>query len=113
MSKTLETILLNAIDNEIQNNDYEGLLSLQNAQSFNYVDKFEWLHKRYLTESGYGRYMSLTEWFQGLAVDIPYWNSDIENLGLDSSTYWDDLASTLINLISYKPVEICNLSYLD
>ena len=52
--------------------------------------------------------MSLTEWFQGLAVDVPFWNSDIEALGLDSETYWDDLASTLINLISYKPVEICN-----
>ena len=71
MSKSIETIQLNPIDNEIQNNEYDGLLSLQNAQSFNYVDKFDWLHKRYLTESGYGRYMSLTEWFQGLAVDIP------------------------------------------
>tara|TARA_R100000988_G_C4005164_1_gene172022 strand:+ start:2873 stop:3220 length:348 start_codon:yes stop_codon:yes gene_type:complete len=107
-NKTLETLLLNAIDDEIQNNEYDGLLSLQNAQSFNYVDKFDWLHTRYLTESGYGRYMSLTEWFQGLAVDIPFWNDDIENLGLDSSTYWDDLATTLINLISYKPVEIVN-----
>ena len=37
MSKTIETVLLNAIDNEIQNNDYDGLLSLQNAQSFNTV----------------------------------------------------------------------------
>ena len=35
MSKTIETLLLNAIDNEIQNNEYDGLLSLQNAQSFN------------------------------------------------------------------------------
>lgn len=108
MSKTIETLLLNAIDNEIQNNDYDGLLSLQNAQSFNYVDKFEWLHKRYNFESNYGQDMSLVEWFQGLAIDIPFWNSDIENLGLDSATYWDDLATTLINLISYKPVEIIN-----
>ena len=108
MSKTIETVLLNAIDNEIQNNDYEGLLSLQNAQSFNYIDKFDWLHTRYNLESGYGQYMSLTEWFQGLAVDVPFWNSDIEALGLDSSTYWEDLATTLINLISYKPVEIVN-----
>lgn len=108
MSKTIETILLNAIDNEIQSKEYDGLLSLQNAQSFNYVEKFEWLHKRYNFESNYGQDMSLTEWFQGLAIDIPFWNSDIENLGLDSSTYWDDLATTLINLISYKPVEIVN-----
>ena len=108
MSKTIETVLLNAIDNEIQNNDYDGLLSLQNAQSFNYVEKFEWLHTRFNLESNYGQYMSLTEWFQGLAVDVPFWNSDIEALGLDSSTYWDDLATTLISLISYKPVEICN-----
>lgn len=108
MSKTIETLLLNAIDDEILNNEYDGLLSLQNAQSFNYVEKFEWLHKRFNLESNYGRDMSLTEWFQGLAVNIPYWNDDIENLGLDSSTYWDDLATTLINLISYKPVEIVN-----
>ena len=108
MSKTIETLLLNAIDNEILNNEYDGLLSLQNAQSFNYVDKFDWLHKRYNFESNYGQDMSLSEWFMGLAVDGPFWNDDIENLGLDSSTYWDDLATTLINLISYKPVEICN-----
>jgi len=108
MSKTIETLLLNAIDDEILNNEYDGLLSLQNAQSFNYVDKFNWLHNRYNFESNYGQDMSLTEWFQGLAVDIPFWNDDIENLGLDSSTYWDDLATTLINLISYKPVEIVN-----
>ena len=107
-NKTLETILLNAIDDEILNNEYDGLLSLQNAQSFNYVEKFEWLHKRFNLESNYGQYMTLQEWFQGLAVDVPFWNSDIEALGLDSSTYWDDLATTLINLISYKPVEICN-----
>ena len=100
MSKTIETLLLNAIDNEIQNNDYDGLLSLQNAQSFNYVEKFEWLHKRYNFESRYGQYMSLTEWFQGLAVDVPFWNSDIEALGLDSETYWDDLVKTLIKVIT-------------
>ena len=46
-NKTLETILLNAIDDEILNNEYDGLLSLQNAQSFNYVEKFEWLHINY------------------------------------------------------------------
>ena len=107
-NKTLETILLNAIDDEILNNEYDGLLSLQNAQSFNYVEKFEWLHKRFNLESRYGQDMTLTEWFQGLAVNVPYWDSDIEALGLDSFTYWDDLATTLINLISYKPVEICN-----
>ena len=107
-NKTLETILLNAIDDEIQNNEYDGLLSLQNAQSFNYVDKFDWLHKRFNLESNYGQYMSLTEWFQGLAVSVPYWDNEIEELGLNSSTYWDDLATTLLNLISYKPVEICN-----
>ena len=108
MSKTLETILLNAIDNEIQNNEYDGLLSLHNAQSFNYIDKFDWLHKRFNLESNYGHYMSLTEWFQGLAVNVPYWDNEIEELGLNSSTYWDDLATTLISLISYKPVEIIN-----
>lgn len=107
-NKTLETILLNAIDDEIQNNEYDGFLSLQNAQSFNYLDKFDWLHKRFNLESNYGQYMSLTEWFQGLAVNVPYWDNEIEELGLNSSTYWDDLATTLLNLISYTPVEICN-----
>ncbi len=108
MSKTIETLLLNAIDNEIQDKEYDGLLSLQNAQSFNYIDKFDWLHTRFNLESRYGQDMTLQEWFMGLAIDIPFWNSDIEALGLDSSTYWDDLATTLINLISYKPVEIIN-----
>ena len=27
------------------------------------------------------------------------WNDDIEKLGLNSGTYWDDLATTLLNVI--------------
>ena len=34
---------------------------------------------------------------QGIALDIPYINSEIEYLGFDSETYWSDLANTLLD----------------
>ena len=40
--KTIETLLLNCIDSEIQDNEFSGLLKIQDYKSFDYVDKFEW-----------------------------------------------------------------------
>tara|TARA_R110000822_G_scaffold72023_1_gene173484 strand:- start:368 stop:664 length:297 start_codon:yes stop_codon:yes gene_type:complete len=37
-------------------------------------------------------------WLQGLALDTPYMYHDIEALGLDNATYWEDLANTIITL---------------
>ena len=41
MSKTIETLLLNCIDSESQDNEFSGLLKIQDYKSFDYVDKFE------------------------------------------------------------------------
>jgi len=100
MSKTIETLLLNCIDSEIQDNEFSGLLKIQDYKSFNYVDKFEWLYMKYCIETKNGSDYSIKEWFQGLPVqNLPHWNDDIEKLGLNSGTYWDDLATTLLNVI--------------
>lgn len=97
--KTIETLLLNCIDSEIQENDFSGILKIQDYKSFDYVDKFEWLYNKYIIESGQN--YSIKEWFQGLALNnLPMWDSEIEELGLNSDTYWDDLAKTLIKVIS-------------
>jgi len=96
--KTIETLLLNCIDSEIQENDFSGILKIQDYKSFDYVDKFEWLYNKYIIESGQN--YSIKEWFQGLPVqNLPHWNDDIEELGLNSGTYWDDLANTLLTVI--------------
>ena len=96
--KTIETLLLNCIDSEIQNNEFSGLLKIQDYKSFDYVDKFEWLYKKYVIESKEN--YSIKEWFQGLPLqNLPHWNDDVEKLGLNSGTYWDDLATTLLNVI--------------
>ena len=98
MSKTIETLLLNCIDSEIQDNEFSGLLKIQDYKSFDYVDKFEWLYNKYVIESGQN--YSIKEWFQGLPIqNLPHWSDDIEKLGLNSGTYWDDLATTLLNVI--------------
>ena len=100
MSKTIETLLLNCIDSEIQENDFSGILKIQDYKSFDYVDKFEWLYMKYCIETKNGSDYSISEWFRGLPVqNLPYWNDDIEKLGLNSGTYWDDLATTLLNVI--------------
>ena len=96
--KTIETLLLNCIDSEIQDNEFSGLLKIQDYKSFDYVDKFEWLYNKYLVESA--GCDTVSDWFRGLPLqNLPHWNDDVEKLGLNSGTYWDDLATTLLNVI--------------
>lgn len=38
------------------------------------------------------------DWLQGLVLNVPYMTYDIWQLGLNPITYWNDLASTIINL---------------
>ncbi len=100
MSKTIETVLLNAIDDTINENDFSNE-SLKDTQQLTYIGKFEWAYKKYLIETLNGNDYSIKEWFQGLALNnLPMWDSEIEELGLNSDTYWDDLAKTLIKVIS-------------
>ena len=42
-----------------------------------------------------------TKTIQGMALNnLPIWDDEIRELGFNSSTYWDDLAKTLIKVIT-------------
>jgi len=49
-----------------------------------------------------GSYQAATNWFQGLcsACSVPYWNDEIENLGFDPETYFDDLGEIFTDMIN-------------
>ena len=44
------------------------------------------------TISRHGILKTCEKWLSGLALHIPFWNSDIEDLGLDPETYFKDCA---------------------
>ena len=100
MSKTIETVLLNAIDDTITLNDFSNE-ALKDTQQLTYIGKFEWAYKKYLIETLNGHDYSIKEWVQGMALNnLPIWDDEIRELGFNSSTYWDDLAKTLIKVIT-------------
>jgi hypothetical protein len=98
----LKSILLNAIKQDLDNNDYDNEdLSVYkkwhkwNKEGLTIKDKyyFQFAFKKYQIEVG--GFESIEYWLSGLALPIPYWNEDIENLGLYPKTYFNDLAYTL------------------
>ena len=50
MSKTIDTVLLNAIDDTITLNDFSNE-ALKDTQQLTYIGKFEWAYKKYLIEN--------------------------------------------------------------
>ena len=95
----LRSVLLKAIKEDLKNNDYDNYIldraKEKNCYAWNDKDYFQFAFKRYQLEVG--DFESIEYWLSGLALPIPYWNEDIENLGLYPKTYFKDLANTLKN----------------
>jgi len=102
----LRSILLNAIKQDLDNNDYDNedlsVYKIWHKSKVQRVKKamkdkyyFQFAFKKYQIEVG--DFESIEYWLSGLALPIPYWNEDIENLGLYPKTYFKDLAYTLKN----------------
>ena len=45
------------------------------------------------------------DWFQGIALHIPIWDSDIEELGFDPEKYWVQLAHTFLIIQSIPSIK--------
>ena len=69
-------------------------------------EKIDYLFNRFYSEYGwnierYGKYKAMTEWLQGLALDIPYWNNEIVPLAIELGSIdenpSDELKSKVVN----------------
>ena len=49
-----------------------------------------------------GLLSACVDWFQGLALAVPYMNYEIEQLGFDPDTYWQDIAETFLRVTSSR-----------
>ena len=99
---TLKTILLDAINSDLESSDYSNNAILDNTDSKNWSDsdKFEWCFDRYMVEVG--GYESLEYWFSGLALSsIPFTYYEIEKLGFDSSNFFQQLSDELQRITGY------------
>ena len=99
---TLKTILLDAINSDLESSDYSNNAILDNTDSKNWSDsdKFEWCFDRYMVEVG--GYESLEYWFSGLALSsIPFTYYEIEKLGFNSETFFQDLSDELQIITGY------------
>ena len=69
-------------------------------------EKVEYLFNRFYSEydwhiEHYGKQKAMTEWLQGLALDIPYWNNELVPLAIELGSIdnnpSDELQSRVIN----------------
>ena len=99
---TLKSILLDAINSDLKN-DYSNNAILDNTDCKNWSDsdKFEWCFDRYMVEVG--GYESLEYWFSGLALSaIPFTYYEIEKLGYNGETFFQDLSDELQRITGYS-----------
>ena len=99
---TLKTILLDAINSDLESSDYSNNAILDNTDSKNWSDsdKFEWCFDRYMVEVG--GYESLEYWFSGLALSsIPFTYYEIEKLGFQSDNFFQQLSDELQRITGY------------
>ena len=100
---SLKTILLDAINSDLESGDYSNNAILDNTdyKTWSDSDKFEWCFDRYMVEVG--GYESLAYWFSGLALSaIPFTYYEIEKLGFKSETFFQDLSDELQRITGYS-----------
>ena len=99
---TLKTILLDAINTDLESSDYSNNAILDNTDYKNWsdMDKFEWAFDRFMIEVG--GYEDLEYWFSGLALPIPFSFYEIEKLGFNSRTFFKDLSDELQRITGYS-----------
>jgi len=59
--------------------------------------------KRFRYEYGWqinhnGLLEACKEWFQGIALQVPIWNEEIDQLGFDPDCYWERLARSFVGM---------------
>ena len=94
--KLLRALILNGIRSE---EDSPQECKKHHSKETDFI-AFQWALNDFLKEGRlYKRslHRECKDWFKGLPMAIPYWNSDIEELGLNSETYWSDLATVFLN----------------
>ena len=99
---SLKTILLDAINADLVVNTYDNpILDNSDCKNWSDEDKFEWCFDRYMIEVG--GYRSLEYWFSGLALSaIPFTYYEIERLGFNSETFFQDLSDELQRITGYS-----------
>lgn len=96
----LKNILLDAITEETELDGFK----------LSDKEKFEFAYNRYKAEVG--NFESVEYWLQGLALNVPHYYTDIEEQGLNSDTYFNDLSRVLIreNETMFSPSRHSDLS---
>ena len=90
-NRKLETLILEAIDQEDSgpfDTDWEAITYASNR----FCQEMHWKLKN--------RHSACVDWLQGMALNVPYTYCDIDRLGFDSDTYWQNIANAFLRLES-------------
>lgn len=101
MKHTLKRIIIDAIQTEDAapfTNDREALQYA--ADRFHGEMSWQW------KERGHTKEAAAKDWFQGLALAVPYMDGEIEELGFNPFTYWGCLARTFLFVLRKEGIAI-------
>ena len=74
------------------------------------AEALSYAHKRFLKEKSWeiertSMLQAAVDWFQGIALHVPIWDSEIEELGFDPEKYWIQLAHTFLVIQSIPSIK--------
>ena len=74
------------------------------------AEALSYAHKRFLKEKSWeiertSMLQAAVNWFQGIALHVPIWDSEIEELGFDPEKYWIQLAHTFLVIQSIPSIK--------
>ena len=60
----------------------------------------------------HGRLKACEEWLAGIALQVPIWNDEIEEMGLNPETYFRDLANAFLSVTDsqWLPYNVPNVA---
>ena len=116
MKTSLKTIVLDAIEFELDDSEYCNGLDNSGWYNWNDKEKFQWCYNVWFSSARpntTSMRTTLDEWLAGLPIALPYMNDNIRDMGHDPYTFFLDCACEIINQAGWEHIEFKNIQYPD
>ena len=116
MKTSLTTIVLDAIEFELDDSEYCNGLDNSGWYNRNDKEKFQWCYNVWFSSARpntTSMRTTLDEWLAGLPIALPYMNDNIREMGHDPDIFFLDCACEIINQAGWEHVEFKNIQYPD
>ena len=115
MEKSIKNIVLNAINEELSDNDnYFNGLDTSGHESWSDTDKFQWTYRcwySYARPNTTSMRTSLAEWLAGVPIRLPVYNGQIKELGQNPESFFSDCAYEILEQVGREYIRLKAMQY--